>query len=555
MTSRRRATEDDEDDVLEPAAADEDAVSDAGDAREEEDEAGKPDEEGVQRHTEDDAGEEAGEEDEEDEELEAVPAIDELVECEAAVPTKGAFYMHDDRMGGGRAPPPRRAGSSKKEEMLWCHDKFEELMREPELPPRTRSESGRGGGRGGRADRGGRGAGKGRGGRVDAPNSQQQPAVPAPPGSKRSVDARVVASKGGGYDASAEPGPAKSQGRGGRGIRAVQAGLSQTWKPPGPRPAAEALPVASGGASAAAELACGTLPPDAAGGYADATAARGAGRGIAAPAAPLPATVPRGNGYSMPRRQGHATAQAAAGLNRSAMSFQPQYQLPSGMAPMAAGSAGLVGASVPPAGIPAEAMQGHRVAKQPTMPALAVNGMHAHWAGEHASVPALSADAMQAQWAAEQHGMMSPYATHGYGSEYTDLSHHYYAEAGMPVGAGIRGGMGMAISGTMAGGMAGMGGAYMGSAGYGVDPNSCYGGEHGTGRELSPAATYHTSGLFTPEHMTRLRYEQGDVGLRGRRPNLELNIDGYSLSTTRMGMSVLVPTGTRKVTIEKPAEA
>ena len=35
-----------------------------------------------------------------------------------------------------------------------------------------------------------------------------------------------------------------------------------------------------------------------------------------------------------------------------------------------------------------------------------------------------------------------------------------------------------------------------------------------------------------------------------RGPTLEL--DGYSLSTTPSGLSVLVPTGTRKVTIEAP---
>ena len=31
-------------------------------------------------------------------------------------------------------------------------------------------------------------------------------------------------------------------------------------------------------------------------------------------------------------------------------------------------------------------------------------------------------------------------------------------------------------------------------------------------------------------------------------------MEGYSLSTTRMGQSVLVPTGTRKVTMEKPSD-
>jgi hypothetical protein len=192
--------------------------------------------------------------------------------------------------------------------------------------------------------------------------------------------------------------------------------------------------------------------------------------------------------------------------------------------------------------------------------------------------------------------MMSPYGGHGYTPEYTDLGQHYY-EGSMQGSASMGGGMGMGMASTIAGGM---GGAYIGSpgygdeeqsgyrgepqsgygggqqgylgerqgyteqqSGYGMEQQSGYGGDpqgfagpHGSGGERTPATAYHTSGLFTPEHMTRLRYEQSGVGSGlGRRPNLELNIEGYSLSTTRMGTSVLVPTGTRKVTIEKPAEA
>eukprot|EP00962_Isochrysis_galbana_P013272 scaffold3777_cov123-Isochrysis_galbana.AAC.10 len=520
---RRRATEDDEDDILEPAVADEDAVSDAGEAEVEEDDAGKPDEEGVQRHAEDDAGEEGEEEEEEEEEEghepDASSAVNKVEEREAAVPTKGAFFMHDDRMGGGRKPPPRRAGSGKKEEMLWCHDKFEELMREPEVTPRSRAESGRpyGGGKGGRADRGGRGAGKGRGGTAEAPQAQPHEAVSAPHGFKHAADARV-ASKSGAHDPSAAP--AKSKG--GRGSRAAPSGRGHAKSAPSRRLVAEPWPVAGGGAGALPEPAGGAPLPDAAGaagGYADTSVRRAAGRGGTGDVPP-PANGLRTHGYGTPRQEGNAMAHTVAGLNRSAVSFQPQYHLASGM-----------------------------VVPQP-MPACAAGPALTPVAA------AVSADAMQAQWAAEQHGMLNPYAPHGYTAEYTDLGQHYYSEGGMPVSAGMRGGMGMAMASTMAGGMEGMGGAYMGSPGYGGEQQSGYGVKHGSGGELSPAAAYHTSGLFTPEHMSRLRYEQGDVAGRGRRrPNLELNIDGYSLSTTRMGLSVLVPTGTRKVTIEKPAEA
>mmetsp|Transcript_46024 Transcript_46024/g.146213 ORF Transcript_46024/g.146213 Transcript_46024/m.146213 type:complete len:132 (+) Transcript_46024:148-543(+) len=93
------------------------------------------------------------------------------------------------------------------------------------------------------------------------------------------------------------------------------------------------------------------------------------------------------------------------------------------------------------------------------------------------------------------------------------------------------------------GGMGGMGGG--GYLGEGPMP---YGGEAGYrhGGLLGGSG-----GLFTSEHMTQLRREQ-EGPTPTRRPNLELNIDGYSLSTTKLGVSVLVPTGKRAVTIEKP---
>ena len=69
---------------------------------------------------------------------------------ESIVPTRGAFFMHDDRSGGGKGRGRgtggrRRDDKDKDDDKLWTHDKFEELMKE-ELPPR----------------RGGKGKGKGR---------------------------------------------------------------------------------------------------------------------------------------------------------------------------------------------------------------------------------------------------------------------------------------------------------------------------------------------------------------------------------------------------------
>ena len=71
------------------------------------------------------------------------------------------------------------------------------------------------------------------------------------------------------------------------------------------------------------------------------------------------------------------------------------------------------------------------------------------------------------------------------------------------------------------------------------------------------------SSLFTPEQEASLglRPATSSVAVQAgsappatqpkRGPTLEL--EGYSLSTTPSGLSVLVPTGTRKVTIEDPS--
>ena len=82
-----------------------------------------------------------------------------------------------------------------------------------------------------------------------------------------------------------------------------------------------------------------------------------------------------------------------------------------------------------------------------------------------------------------------------------------------------------------------------------ADPNAA-----GGGAMYNMGAHPGMSGLFTPEHMAHL-HQGGQpppmaAGAAAGRPSLEL--DGYSLSTTRTGLSVLVPTGTRKVKIEAP---
>mmetsp|Transcript_37969 Transcript_37969/g.111202 ORF Transcript_37969/g.111202 Transcript_37969/m.111202 type:complete len:192 (-) Transcript_37969:102-677(-) len=58
-------------------------------------------------------------------------------------------------------------------------------------------------------------------------------------------------------------------------------------------------------------------------------------------------------------------------------------------------------------------------------------------------------------------------------------------------------------------------------------------------------------GLFTSEDMAQMQLDAQPAS--PRRPTLEL--EGYSLTSTKSGLSVLVPTGTRKVTIEAPPEA
>ena len=79
----------------------------------------------------------------------------------------------------------------------------------------------------------------------------------------------------------------------------------------------------------------------------------------------------------------------------------------------------------------------------------------------------------------------------------------------------------------------------------------------GERREKGQAAPQRSATLFTPEQEAAMGLTPPAGGSGGnpttpnkRGPTLEL--DGYSLSTTPSGLSVLVPTGTRKVTIEAP---
>lgn len=535
--------EDDEDEVLELAeresesGSDDDGQEQSSEREEEEEE--RSDEASSVSCSEDDAldeeeEEEGGQDESSDpanrrKEVGSEHTVDAVLEREAAVPTKGAFFMHDDRMGSTRKPPPPRR-APKKEEMMWSHDKFEELMREEEdLAARGRSGEfgrGRGGGKGGRGERGRRSGGKGYG-KGDA---VQNPSASAPASSGRSSrvgDGRASSTPKSTAPAQRRPvsadqtvAPVRGQGRGrggsgkvvqrdsGKDAPAAPKGVGQTVR-------ASTMPLANAPTKALAEM-------EAAPACAHMAAPRESTDGVimtsieqSKAATGVRPSCDSGMRATPARRAAMATPNHGK-LNSAAASFEPQYAR---MSPAAMGA-------MPP-------------------PAIAACGTTSPGA-------TVSADAMQA-WAAG--GMMAAYAphlfgadsSHGYAPEYApdyaDMGAHYYTDATLSRDAQMNGSMGNGMGVAMTAHL-GMGQQFMEGA---------YVGDHGGSELASPVAFHHTDGLFTPEHMTRLQREQKGAGINPR-PNLELNIDGYSLNTTQMGMSVLVPTGTRRVTIEKPSD-
>jgi len=133
-------------------------------------------------------------------------------------------------------------------------------------------------------------------------------------------------------------------------------------------------------------------------------------------------------------------------------------------------------------------------------------------------------------------------------------------------GALSYGGRGSGRGNGRAGGIpvGGKGNGGLGDGGFSPEHGGLYTREHAATSHAAHLAStaeqppaHPRRSLFTPE-------QEASLGLRPstdaettsttpikRGPTLEL--DGYSLSTTNSGLSVLVPTGTRKVTIEDPS--
>ncbi|KAJ0257057.1 CASC3/Barentsz eIF4AIII binding protein [Hirschfeldia incana] len=96
----------------------------------------------------------------------------------AAVPTGGAFYMHDDRFQELSAGRGRRMRGGKKpwgfgDERKWGHDKFEEVNSTQERHFDQKTSRGRHRGRGGRGRGQGRGYTRGRSSNASSSNGQQ----------------------------------------------------------------------------------------------------------------------------------------------------------------------------------------------------------------------------------------------------------------------------------------------------------------------------------------------------------------------------------------------
>ena len=107
----------------------------------------------------------------------------------ASVPTRGFFFMHDDRSsgrGGGRGRGRGRGGlysqpqQPKEDDAVWKHDKFEQLMLE-DPPPRRQDRRAERRNGGAPALRGGRGGGGGYGIRAPSQPERVQTARPRAP--------------------------------------------------------------------------------------------------------------------------------------------------------------------------------------------------------------------------------------------------------------------------------------------------------------------------------------------------------------------------------------
>jgi len=148
---------------------------------------------------------------------------------------------------------------------------------------------------------------------------------------------------------------------------------------------------------------------------------------------------------------------------------------------------------------------------------------------------------------------------------YDGVGGYEHLNAGGVLGYGGRGaGIGKGRAGGMPAGGKGNGGR--GEGGFSPEHGGLYTREHAAtshAAHLASAAeqlpAHPRRSLFTPEQEASLGLrpsadaESANTTPVKRGPTLEL--DGYSLSTTNSGLSVLVPTGTRKVTIEDPSRA